>query len=193
MRIIAGTFRGRHLSTTRDRSIRPTTDRAKQVIFDILANRIAFPGIHVLDLFAGSGSLGLEAISRGASSVTFVEKTRTSLAVLEENIRRLDCAAQTAIHQADVFWFLKNAHRAFDLVFADPPFGLEQIGNLPAALSVSKVLRPGTLAVMEHSRESSVPVPESMFEVVRKHLGQTIVLILTTRSPGDSGKEGHAS
>ncbi|MBI2618535.1 MAG: 16S rRNA (guanine(966)-N(2))-methyltransferase RsmD [Ignavibacteriales bacterium] len=190
MRIIAGSFRGRQLSTTRDRSIRPTTDRAKQAIFDILENRIEFTGIEVLDLFSGSGSLGLEALSRGASAVTFVEKTRPSIAILEKNIRALDCRKQTTIHQADVFWFLKNAHRSFDLIFVDPPYRMERIGELPVAIVSSKVLHPGSLVVLEHSRESTVPAPESSFEVIRRQSGQTMILILTARFPGGSGKKG---
>jgi 16S rRNA (guanine966-N2)-methyltransferase len=75
MRIIAGEFRGRSLESVRDLSVRPTTDRAKQTIFDILSNRIEFDGLDVLDLFAGSGSLGLEALSRGVKSVTFIDNS----------------------------------------------------------------------------------------------------------------------
>jgi 16S rRNA (guanine966-N2)-methyltransferase len=179
MRIIAGSFKGRRLVSARDRSIRPTTDRAKQTIFDILSARIDFSRCSVLDLFSGSGSLGLEALSRGASHVTFVERSRQALAILERNIRELKCEDQTTVHQADVFWYLKNARHAVDIVFVDPPYKLEQIGELPAAVASSPVSAPGTFVVMEHSRESSVPIPES-YEAIRKSLGQTVVLILRT-------------
>ena len=97
MRIIAGTYRGRRLTTARDLSIRPTADRAKQTIFDMLSTRIDLERVDVLDLFAGSGSLGLEAISRGARSVVFVEQSRRSIAVLEANTRSLGCEAQCSI------------------------------------------------------------------------------------------------
>ncbi len=178
MRIIAGTYGGRTLSTLRDNSIRPTTDRAKQTIFDILSNRIDFDGIEVLDLFAGSGSLGLESISRGAASVVFVEKSRDSIGVLEKNIASLGCGAQCTIHQADVFWYLKNTRHAFDLVFVDPPYKLEKIGELPTALHESEVLKPNAYIVMEHGRVTPVVKSLEKFDVMKKPFGQTTVLIM---------------
>jgi 16S rRNA (guanine(966)-N(2))-methyltransferase RsmD len=180
MRIIAGEFKGRQLSTVRDLSIRPTTDRAKQAIFDILSNRIDFNRIEVLDLFAGSGSLGLEALSRGARRVVFVENSRKSLAVLMKNIASLGCGERVEVRQSDVFWFLRNTTRSFDLVFVDPPYALETIGTLPAALYGSAATRAGTLVVMEHSRQSHIDLSSGMFDVTRKQFGQTIALILRT-------------
>jgi 16S rRNA (guanine966-N2)-methyltransferase len=181
MRIIAGKHRGRNLVTVRDLSVRPTTDRAKQTIFDILTNRIDFDGIEVLDLFAGSGSLGLEAISRGARQVTFVDKSPQSLQTLETNVESLGCSDQCVSYAADVFWYLKNARRSFDLVFVDPPYRLERIADLPAELYASEALREGTFVVMEHSKESPVAPSETMFDVTRKLFGQTTVLIMRTK------------
>ncbi len=178
MRIIAGMYRGRTLAALRDLSIRPTTDRVKQTIFDILSTRVDLDGTSVLDLFAGSGSLGLEALSRGASHITFIEKARTSLKALEKNIRTLGCENRTTVHQADVFWFLRNANQPYDLVFVDPPYALEAIDTLPSVIATSGVLRKGSYVVMEHSRESDVPVPGDSFEVLRKQFGQTVLLIL---------------
>ena len=178
MRIIAGQYRGRILSALRDLTIRPTTGRVKQTIFDILSTRVELEGATVLDLFAGSGSLGLEALSRGASHTTFIEKARPSLEALEKNIRTLGCEDRTTVHQADVFWFLRNAHQPYDLVFVDPPYALETIGTLPAVIAGSGVLHKGSYVVMEHSRESNVPVPEDSFEALRKQFGQTVLLIL---------------
>ena len=182
MRIIAGQHRGRNLVTVRDHSVRPTTDRAKQTIFDILSNRLDFDEIEVLDLFAGSGSLGLEAISRGARQVTFVDKSPQALQVLEMNVTALGCNEQCTSYAADVFWYLKNARHSFDLVFVDPPYRLERIADLPAELFGSGALREGTFVVMEHSRKSPVEPSESMFEITRKLFGQTTVLILKTKS-----------
>jgi 16S rRNA (guanine966-N2)-methyltransferase len=182
MRIISGQYRGRALSTVRDLSIRPTTDRAKQTIFDILSNRLDFEGIEVLDLFSGSGSLGLEAISRGAANVTFVDKAQQSLRALESNIETLGCADRCTAYTADVFWFLKNTRKAFDLVFVDPPYRLERIEELPNALYESPVVREGTFVVMEHSKESQVIVSDMMYDITRKPFGQTTVLILQTKS-----------
>jgi 16S rRNA (guanine966-N2)-methyltransferase len=181
MRIIAGQHRGRSLTTVRDLSVRPTTDRAKQTIFDILSHRLDFDGIDVLDLFAGSGSLGLEAISRGARHAVFVDKTRDSLRVLEANIATLGCAERCTVYSADVFWFLRNTRRSFDLVFVDPPYKLEAIETLPNELFKSQVVREGSFIVMEHSKESNVELGDSMYDVVKKPFGQTTVLILKTK------------
>ena len=182
MRIIAGQYRGRTLSTVRDLSVRPTTDRAKQTIFDILSNRLDFEGIEVLDLFAGSGSLGLEAISRGASSVTFVDKAQQSLRALEANIDSLGCEERCTAYTADVFWFLRNTRKSFDLIFVDPPYRLERIEELPHAIYESPVVKEGTIVVMEHSKESQVEPSETEYDITRKPFGQTTVLILQTRS-----------
>ncbi len=182
MRIIAGTYRGRILASPRDRSVRPTTDRAKQTIFDILSNRVEFDGLRVLDLFSGTGSLGLEAISRGAAAVTFVDSSRDSLDVLRKNVRMLDCEKQSTVYQADVFWFLKNTRSQFDLAFIDPPYKLPTIGTLPRAIHESGLLVAGGFIVMEHSRESSVDVDETVFDVTRKPFGQTTVLILSSKT-----------
>jgi 16S rRNA (guanine966-N2)-methyltransferase len=181
MRIIAGTHRGRILESPRDRSVRPTTDRAKQTIFDILTNRIDFEGLDVLDLFAGTGSLGLEAISRGVASVTFVDSSRDSLAIVHSNIGVLQCERQCTTYQADVFWYLKNTQARYDLVFVDPPYKLESIGRLPRAIHESAVLKPGALVVMEHSRESAIELDEDAYEILRKPFGQTTVLILQNK------------
>ena len=178
MRIIAGTYRGRILMSPRDNSVRPTTDRAKQTIFDMLMHRIDFDGLHVLDLFSGTGSLGLEAISRGVAAVTFVDNSRDSLALLRKNIASLGCERQCTFHQAEVFWFLRNMKNQYDLVFVDPPYKLETIGTLPNALHVSGVLKEGSYVVMEHSRESAVEVSEEVYDVLRKPFGQTTVLVL---------------
>jgi 16S rRNA (guanine966-N2)-methyltransferase len=178
MRIIAGKFRGRILESVSDRSVRPTTDRAKQTIFDILTNRIDFDGLEVLDLFAGSGSLGLEAISRGVKSVTFIDKSRKSLDVIEKNIAALKCESQCSVYQADVFWYLRNMKRMYDLVFTDPPYKLEDIGTLPNAIYNSGILRNGSFVVMEYSRESVIDINEQKYEVLKKPFGQTVVLIL---------------
>jgi 16S rRNA (guanine966-N2)-methyltransferase len=183
MRIIAGEFRGRSIESVRDLSVRPTTDRAKQTIFDILTNRLDFDGLEVLDLFAGSGSLGLEALSRGVKSVTFIDKARKSLEVLEKNVASLKCEPRCSIYQADVFWYLKNMNHTYDLIFADPPYKLENIGVLPNAIYDAGVLHDDTYVVMEHSRESLIELDEQKYEILRKAFGQTTVLIMKAHVP----------
>jgi 16S rRNA (guanine966-N2)-methyltransferase len=178
MRIIAGKFRGRILTGVKDRTARPTTSRAKQTIFDILATRIEFESIEVLDLFCGTGSLGLEAISRGARHATFVDHSRTTLAIAEKNARALGCFSDCTFYQADVFWYLKNTTQSFGLVFADPPYKLENIGAIPERVYESSVLADGRYLVMEHSKKSAVELNPNHYEVVKKPFGETTVLIL---------------
>ncbi len=178
MRIIAGKFRGRRLVSASGQSVRPMTDRVRQTVFDVLSNRIDFSATSVLDLFSGSGSIGLEAISRGAPHVTFVDNSRESLTCIEKNIASLGCKDQTTIYLADVFWYLKNAGKAFDLIFVDPPYKLPEIGSIPEILAHSNVVKKDTYIVMEHSRESVVPVSPDYYETTSKQFGQTTLLIL---------------
>jgi len=122
MRIIAGKLRGRKLIALPGGKVRPTGDRMKESMFSALGETCK--GARVLDLFAGSGALGLEALSRGAASVTFVEKSRDVIASLKENIRLLGVEEDCGIICADVLPFLEKLRKEedFDLVFADPPF-----------------------------------------------------------------------
>jgi 16S rRNA (guanine966-N2)-methyltransferase len=182
MRVIAGTYGGRTLRTVKDLSVRPTTDRAKQVIFDILSTRVNLTDAGVLDLFAGSGGLGLEALSRGAASVTFVEHAVPSLEVLWTNIRALKVERQCEVIRSDVFRFLNGNARRYDVVFCDPPYKLETIATLPEMVGRSRALLSGGWMVMEHSTFTPVHPDPTMFDVITKELGQTVVLVLRKKS-----------
>src|SRR5512146_1205222 len=118
MRIITGLYKGRVLKTVRDLSVRPATERVRQTLFNMLANRIDFEGITVLDLFAGSGSLGFEALSRGASRVTFVEQSEEAARFIEENARILGCEDAVEVLEMDALGLLNARHGTYDLVFA---------------------------------------------------------------------------
>jgi 16S rRNA (guanine966-N2)-methyltransferase len=121
VRIIAGEWRGHRLKSLRGRKVRPTSDRVREAWMSALGG--ALSSARVLDLYAGSGALGLEALSRGASEVVFVERARSALAVLEANIELLDAAARTTIVKADVRRYVKGLDvGAFDLALADPPY-----------------------------------------------------------------------
>jgi len=125
MRIIAGQFRGRRLRPPPGRRVRPTTDRVREAWFSIVGEAVV--GARVLDLFAGSGALGLEALSRGAAHVTFVELAAPSLAALRANVAELGVEAQAAIRRGDALRFVAGLERAvYDLAFADPPYGTGQ-------------------------------------------------------------------
>jgi len=153
MRIIAGEFRGRTLKPPADRRSRPTADRVREAWFSILTPDL--PGATVLDLFAGSGALGLEALSRGASHVDFVEIAKTSLAALRANVAALDAEDRVTIHKADAVRFVARLPAAaFGVALADPPYDTDQALEIVPAFR----LRPfaGLLGV-EH--RSTTPVP----------------------------------
>ena len=121
MRIISGTLGGRRLQSPKGDQVRPTADRVKEAWFSILG--AAIPGARVLDLFAGSGALGLEALSRGALSADFVEKHRLSLAAIRANIESLDVKGQATVHVSDAMKFVEAlAPGSYDVAFADPPY-----------------------------------------------------------------------
>src|ERR671926_416665 len=123
MRIVSGRWRGRLIQAPADQRVRPTADRVREAWMSILQNDI--PGARVLDLFAGSGALGLEALSRGASWVDFVELGGRSLKALRRNIDALGAAAETTVHRADAVPFVERLPEgAYDIALADPPYGL---------------------------------------------------------------------
>lgn len=122
MRIIAGEWRGRRLKALKGRSVRPTTDRVREAWMSALGGHL--PGLRVLDLFAGSGALGLEALSRGAAAAVFVDKARSSLRTLEANVELLGCADRVTVVHGDAMKYASSlSSRSFDVVLADPPYG----------------------------------------------------------------------
>ena len=123
MRIIAGKFKGRTITSPNSKYIRPMTDRVRVSLFDILTNKIDFEGIKVLDMYSGSGSLGLECLSRGADEAHFVERNHTIYKNLAKNIESLSVEAQTKIFKMEALKFSrKDEHEQYDLIFTDPPF-----------------------------------------------------------------------
>ena len=131
MRIVAGEFGGRRLAMPRDARVRPTADRVREAWMSILAG--ALPGARVLDLYAGSGALGLEALSRGAQSVTFVELNPPSLRALEANVATLGVADRVTVHRGDALRYAERlGSGAFALALADPPYGREDAARLVA-------------------------------------------------------------
>lgn len=123
MRVIAGTWRSRPLVAPKGDTTRPTADRTRETLFSMLASRLgSFEGLQALDLFAGCGALGLEALSRGAAHCTFVEQDRGALDALETNIAKLDAGARCDIRRGSVL-MLGPARQTFDLILMDPPYG----------------------------------------------------------------------
>jgi 16S rRNA (guanine966-N2)-methyltransferase len=152
MRIIAGEFRGRSLKPPGDRRSRPTADRVREAWFSILADDLA--GARVLDLFAGSGALGLEALSRGAGVVDFVEMSRAALAALRANIAALDVEGRVRVRAGDALRFVAGlVPRQYDVAFADPPYQSDAAERVVAAFRATPFAR---ILGVEHAARTAV-------------------------------------
>jgi 16S rRNA (guanine966-N2)-methyltransferase len=155
MRVIAGSVGGRTIAAPPGRDVRPTSDRVREAMFSSLADETA--GATVLDLFAGSGALGIEALSRGAAHAVFVERDRRAVAVVRRNLELLGLAGRATVHAGDASRFCKRPTGGpFDLVFADPPYAeaSTSIHALLQDLASAGALPPGALAVLERDRRS---------------------------------------
>lgn len=155
MRIISGKYKGHQLVSFHADHIRPTTDRVKESLFNIIQH--ATDGAKVLDLFSGTGNLGLEAMSRGAESVLFVEMNRKSIQILEKNLEKLKVEEPYKIIQKDVLAFLKSyTGEPFDVIFADPPFTEAMAHDVMLAADQSRVFHPETLFMIESAKREKI-------------------------------------
>lgn len=152
MRVIAGKYKGHNLISFQGEHIRPTTDRVKETLFNIIRNEIE--GARVLDLFAGTGNLGIESLSRDCQNVIFVEKHPKSIQIVKENIAKLKIKEDYQIIHKEVFAFLKSySGEAFDIIFADPPF-TEKMGHLVVqAIDRSHTIGAQTLLAIESLKQ----------------------------------------
>ncbi len=149
MRIISGTYRGKQIHPPRNFKIRPTTDFAKESLFNILLNWYDPGESDVLDLFAGTGSITYEFVSRGARSVVAVEKDPAHFNFIRKTCAEMDLELVTLI-RGDVFRYLKRPVQAFDIIFADPPYDHPGLESLPDLVFSTKVLAPGGRFILEH-------------------------------------------
>ena len=151
MRIITGKYKGRHFEVPRSFKARPTTDFAKENLFNVLNGYIDFDGARALDLFAGTGSITLELLSRGCGRVICVERDAFHYRVIEEFLYRLGDKNALPI-RADAFRFLSKAREKFDFIFADPPYILPNIPDIPDIVLEHDLLLPGGVFVLEHGK-----------------------------------------
>lgn len=168
VRIIAGEFKGRRLKTPAGDTVRPTADRVREAWFSILQRSLR--AARVLDLFAGSGALGLEALSRGAVTADFVEVHRMALAALKANVATLKVDERAAIHRVDALAFAERLHPGqYDVAFADPPYATGQAARLVALFRVTPFAR---IFSIEHSKDQPIPGDDT------RHYGDTAVTFI---------------
>jgi len=181
MRITTGAFRGRVIDTVRDLSVRPATDRVRQTLFNMLSARMALEGAKVLDLFAGSGILGIEALSRGAARVTFVEISPRPAELLESALKNLGCLASADLRMMDAMDFLAVNREAYDLVFADPPYAFNLTSTIPRRVFSGGTVVPGGYLLIEHENTLSFEDTPEYRAGPRKRFGRTAVTFFQQR------------
>lgn len=152
MRIITGLYKGRHFEIPRSFKARPTTDFAKENIFNVINGYVDLEGMTALDLFSGTGSISLELLSRGCCSVVSVEADRDHARFISQCMKKLGTDANILI-RGDVFRFLKSCHQQFDFIFADPPYALEQLPTIPGLIFEYNLLKDDGLLVFEHGKQ----------------------------------------
>jgi len=149
MRIIGGSLKGLRLNPPKNLPVRPTTDMAKEALFNILQNQIEFEGIRVLDLFSGTGNISMEFASREAKQVTSVDRSIQCVHYLRDTARQHGLNNIKAFKD-DVFKYLQLETEQFDLIFADPPYDLNRIPEIPKVIFEKNMLLPGGLLIVEH-------------------------------------------
>lgn len=175
MRIIAGRFRNRRLMSPRGQAIRPVMDGVKEYIFNVIRDRVE--GAEVCDLFAGSGSLGIEALSRGAARAAFVDFSAESIRIIRASIADLEIADTATVIRDEAFRFVRRTPaRPFDIVFCDPPYGFSGTGEIVGELIAGGIIAPGGIVVVEHESELSLEERIGPFVRVRRRpFGRTTI------------------
>lgn len=172
MRVITGSARGRKLETLEGLDVRPTTEVVKEAVFSIIHFRL--PTANVADIFAGSGQMGIEALSRGAAKATFVDQSRASLEVIRRNIASTGFQKQSVVLMAGAEQFLRQTNDKFDIIFLDPPYAQGYGEKLLPMLK--KPLAEGGLILFEHGREETLPESIGGLKRVREYrYGKTLI------------------
>jgi 16S rRNA (guanine966-N2)-methyltransferase len=190
MRIVAGAFRGRALAAPRGQATRPTADRTREAVFNILEHAPWSPGLagrRVMDLFAGSGALGLEALSRGAAFCLFVETDEAARGAIRQNIETLGLFGGARLHRRDATQLGPKPAGdgpAFDIAFLDPPYGKGLAESALAALAGGRWLAPGALAVVERGADEPALAAAGYAQLDARDYGAARVWFLRLEDPG---------
>jgi 16S rRNA (guanine966-N2)-methyltransferase len=186
MRVIAGTARGRPLVAPRGTATRPIADRVKETLFAILADRVV--DASVLDLYAGSGAVGVEALSRGAAHCAFVERDRRAVAAIRENLQRAGVTDRGSVRSMDVLRYLDGSSEdRFDLVFLDPPYAERAI--LAPLERLAPRLAPGATVVVKHHWRTPIPEPAGLARWRERRFGETGLTFLAATDSADGVEE----
>ena len=167
MRIVSGAYKGKRLYPGKNFKARPTTDFAKENIFNVLNNYFDFEELEVLDLFSGTGSISYEFASRGCRAVDSVESNSRYHAFIQKTASELNFTQLAAI-RADAFRFLKHTPRVYDLIFADPPFDMKELDRLPQLILSSNLLKQSGWFILEHGRDNDFST-HLQFRELRKY------------------------
>jgi 16S rRNA (guanine966-N2)-methyltransferase len=187
MRIIAGKLKGRQLKSFEASHIRPTTDRVKESIFNILQSHV--DGARVLDLFSGTGNLAIESYSRGAAHVEAVEKHPSSLKIISENLKLLGIDKDIKVHKDDVFRFIQNyTGKPFDLIFIDPPFTEVLADKVMAEMQKSQLFHKETIIGIESAKkEKLLEEYGSLRAIDTRHFGDKILTLFKAKEQDAEG------
>jgi len=180
VRIVGGRWRGRSLATPKSDAIRPTSDRLRESLFNVLQHGYvdAVEGARVLDLFAGTGAMGLEALSRGAAFALFVDEGSEARSLIRENVEAFGAGGATRLFRRDATRMGPAAPNApFSLVFCDPPYGRDLAPQALAACAEGGWLSPGALVVVEEAHSTPLTLPAGFTEIERREYGETQVVV----------------
>ena len=186
MRVITGTARGRPLKELEGMEAHPTTVRVKEGLFSAL--QFDIEGRRVLDLFAGTGQLGIECLSRGAASAVFVDRRADAVKLIRENLKLTELQDRARVVAGDSMEFLRSLRERFDIVFLDPPYAAGLLEPAVAHLTAFDILNPHGIIVAEHPADRSLPAPAAPYRVHRTYRYGRIALTLIRRG-GDQENE----
>lgn len=163
MRIIGGKYKGKRLTAPKNLPVRPTTDFAKEGLFNVLRNEFDFEGIEVLDLFAGTGNISFEFASRGVKAITSIDQNYNCIAFIKRMSAEMQLN-QLKAFKNDVFKYLQKYDTKFDLIFADPPYALEELNTIPDVIISKKLLKENGWLVVEHDKHTDFSAHPHLFK-----------------------------
>ncbi len=174
IKIIAGKNRGNILKTKEGITTRPTLNRIRENLFNIIRDKV--PGANILDLFAGSGAIGIEALSRSAKSVTFIEIDKEAFSILKDNIRKTDNISSSKAVNKDFRGFLRNCGEIFDIIYIDPPYNINAYEEALDLIESKKLLNESGIIIIEAKKDAKLPLETHDFKCYRDVIyGNTII------------------